>query len=388
MADYQFDEPPDRRRSDSDKWRFYGPDALPLWVADMDFAVAEPIVRALQERVAHGVFGYGGLHEELADVICRRLLRRYRWRVLPEEIVYLPGLVSGLNAACRTVYAPGAGVLAQTPVYPPFLSAPANQGLKLEVAELSASLKNRLLYYAIDYHAFEAAIHSSTRLFLLCNPHNPVGRCFSREELLALADICARRDLIICSDEIHCELTLAEFAHIPIAALSADIAKRCITLMAPSKTFNIAGLYCGFAVIQEPSLRRRFQQACGGIVPAVNVLGLAAGKAAYEKGEAWRLALLNYLTANRDFLVDYVREQLPQLRTTVPEGTFLAWLDCRELSVGDGKQAFFLERAKVALSDGKNFGRGGDGFVRLNFGCSRQVLHQALEQMRAALAKV
>lgn len=386
MIHYDFDLPYERRGTDSEKWKAFGNEVLPLWLADMDFPAPPAVLDALHERVAHGIFGYGGVTAELSEAICHRLWEYYHWTVTPDQLLFLPGLVSGLNISCRAVCPPGAGVLVQTPIYPPFLSAPVNQGLHLNIAELLVTRFKQWLHYSIDYNAFEAAIQSHTRLFMLCNPHNPVGRCYTREELINLAEICTRNDLIICADEIHCDLLLENSSHLPIASLSPEIAKRCITLMAPSKTFNIAGLYCGFAIIQNPSLRKRYQLAAQGIVPEVNLLGFTAALAAYKNGETWHKELMVYLNGNRNFFTDYVQEHLPMLSTTIPEGTFLAWLDCSATGIIGNQHDFFLNQAKVALNDGQRFGQGGNDFVRLNFGCSRSTLTQALMQMKFALA--
>jgi cystathionine beta-lyase len=385
MIHYDFDLPYERRGTDSEKWKAFGNEVLPLWLADMDFPAPPAVLEALHERVAHGIFGYGGVTAELSEAICHRLWEYYHWTVTPDQLLFLPGLVSGLNISCRAVCPPGAGVLVQTPIYPPFLSAPVNQGLHLNIAELLVTRFKQWLHYSIDYNAFEAAIQSHTRLFMLCNPHNPVGRCYTREELINLAEICTRNDLIICADEIHCDLLLENSSHLPIASLSPEIAKRCITLMAPSKTFNIAGLYCGFAIIQNPSLRKRYQLAAQGIVPDVNLLGFTAALAAYKNGETWHKELMVYLNGNRNFFTDYVQEHLPMLSTTIPEGTFLAWLDCSATGIIGNQHDFFLNQAKVALNDGQRFGQGGNDFVRLNFGCSRSTLTQALMQMKFAL---
>lgn len=386
MVHYDFDQPYERRGTDSEKWRAFGNEVLPLWVADMDFPAPPAVLQALHERVAHGIFGYGGVTAELSETICHRLWEYYRWTVTPDQLLFLPGLLSGLNVSCRAVCPPGAGVLIQTPIYPPFLSAPVNQGLHINIAELTVTRSKQWLHYSIDYNAFEAAIQSHTRLFMLCNPHNPVGRCYSREELIKLAEICTRNDLNICADEIHCDLLLENSSHLPIASLSPEIAKRCITLMAPSKTFNIAGLYCGFAIIQNPALRKQYQLAAQGIVPEVNLLGFTAALAAYKNCETWQKELMVYLNGNRNFFTDYVQDHLPMLRTTIPEGTFLAWLDCNATGIIGNQHEFFLNQAKVALNDGQRFGQGGNDFVRLNFGCSRSTLTQALMQMKFALA--
>ncbi|MDG4597252.1 MAG: PatB family C-S lyase [Candidatus Contendobacter sp.] len=383
---YDFDRAPDRRGTDSLKWQRYG-NALPLWVADMDFVSPEPVLAALHERVAHGVFGYGAPPEALTETICARMNVQYRWTVTPEQIVHLPGLVCGLNVACRAVGEPGDAVLVQTPVYPPFLTAPGYQGRELVTAELTAAIRDGRLYYGFDDTAFEAAIGPRTQLFILCHPHNPVGRTFTRAELQRLAAICERHDLTICSDEIHCDLLLDGRRHIPLATLAPEIAQRCITLMAPSKTFNIAGLGTSFAIIQNPELRRRFKQAMRGIVPDANILGLRAALAAYRHGDDWLRELLVYLAANRDYVVEYVARHLPDVRATIPEATYLAWLDCRDVDLSGNPHEFLLRKAGVALNDGATFGPGGDGFVRLNFGCPRDRLAEGLERMRAALAE-
>jgi cystathionine beta-lyase len=382
---YDFDQVVQRDNSDCAKWGYYGDGILPLWVADMDFRSAEPIIKALQERAAHGVFGYGLTPPELPQVICERLQRLYQWQVSPEEIIFLPGLVSGLNVVCRAIGQPGQSILVQTPVYPPFLSAPDNHGLSLDIAPLTYVEQGRTLRYEIDYDVFEAAITPQTCLFILCNPHNPIGRSYTRTELTRLAEICDRHNLVICSDEIHCDLLLGQTRHSPLASLSPEIAQRCISLFAPSKTFNIPGLGCSFAVIQNSELRKQMNRAAAGITPHVNVMGYVAALAAYTEGQEWLDQLLVYLTANRDFVVEFVTEKLPGVKTTVPESTYLAWLDCRELQLESSPYIFFLEEAQVALNDGSLFGQGGQGFVRLNFGCSRSILAQALERIRAVL---
>lgn len=382
---HDFDHLPSRHNTDSLKWHRYG-DALPLWVADMDFPAPEPVLAALHERITHGVLGYGAPPEGLTEVLCERMAALYRWTVTPEHIVYLPGLVCGLNVACRAIGQPGDEVLVQTPVYPPFLTAPGHQERRLVTAELTAESRNGHLYYTFDDRTIAAAISPRTRLFMLCHPHNPVGRAFNTAELTRLATLCERHDLTVCSDEIHCDLLLNGQQHTPFAALNAEIAQRCITLMAPSKTFNIPGLGASFAIIQNAKLRRCFNQALRGIVPDVNILGLVAAKAAYQHSGDWLRDLRLYLAANRDFMVDFVRDHLPDLHTTVPEATYLTWLDCRDAGIPGNPHEFFLKKGQVALNDGATFGPGGEGFVRLNLGCSRALLTEGLERMRTALA--
>ena len=381
-----FEQPPTRQHGDSLKWQRYG-DALPLWVADMDFAAPPPVLAALQQRIAHGVLGYGAPPDNLSAIICERLAQLYQWEITPEDIVYLPGLVSGLNVVCRAVGEVGDAVIVQTPVYPPFLTAPGNQQRPLICSELPAEVRGAYVHYHFDAAAFAAQITPRTKLFIFCHPHNPIGRSFTKDELNALATICERHDLIVCSDEIHCDLLLNGQRHQPLATLYPEMAQRCITLMAPSKTFNIPGLGASFAVIQNPALRQRYKQALAGIVPDANILGLVAAQAAYEHGADWLREVLIYLAANRDYVVDYATRYLPGIRTTVPEATYLAWLDCRDAGISGNPHHFFLRHAAVALNDGVTFGAGGDGFVRLNFACSRTLLTAGLERLRSALVE-
>ena len=382
---YDFDRVIDRRAGDSNKWKKYPADVLPLWVADMDFASPGPVIRALHERVEHGVFGYGAEIPEFHEVFLDRLQKRYGWRVAPEAVLVIPGVIPGFNLAARALAAAGDGLLLQTPVYPPILRVPGNAGLSSDEMELSREADGA---YAIDFDRFAAAIGERTRVFLLCNPHNPVGRLFRRDELLRMAEICLEHGLVICADEIHCELVYTGREHVPIASIDPDIAARTITLMAPSKTFNLPGLKCSVAIIPDAALRERFVAAQVDLVRAVNILGYTATLAAYRDGQPWLDELLRYLEANRDFLVDYVRSRLPGVATAPPEATYLAWLDCRDARLpDDDPYAFFLDRARVALNDGRAFGRGGAGFVRLNFACPRTILVEALERMRHALER-
>jgi cystathionine beta-lyase len=378
---FDFDNAPQRRGTDSAKWSYFGPDVLPMWVADMDFASPQPIVEALQERVAHGAFGYGWDSASLREALVARMARLYGWTIQPADIVFLPGLVSGLNVVNRAVGAPGDGVLIQTPVYGPFLSAPVNQGRTLRVAPLEAHAKDGLLHYTVDFERFDAAIDDATKLFILCSPHNPVGRAYTRAELLQMAQVCERHDLVICSDEIHCDLLMDATEHIPMASLAPEIAERTITLMAPSKTFNVPGLGFSMAIVQNAKLRKELETAGAGIVPHVNVLGMVAAEAAYTKCDDWLAALNSYLSANRNAAVAYLLQELPAAHVTCPEATYLLWLDCRDLGLEGTPSDFFLKNAKVAVNDGKWFGEGGTGFVRINYGCPRAMLMEGLERM-------
>ena len=384
--EYDFDQLIDRRQSESSKWHQYDPDVIPLPVADMDFISPEPVVKALRDRIDHGLFGYGTLMPEFYDTILRYLEQRYRWQVVPDAIVPLPGVVSGFNLAARTVTAPGEGLLLQTPLYPPMLRLPSNVGLRADLMALPQELDGR---YIVDRDSFEAAIRPHTKIFILCNPHNPVGRVFNRLELELMADHCLRHDLVICSDEIHCDIQFESHGHIPIATLDPEIESRTITLMAPSKTYNLAGLKCAFAIIPNPTLREQFNAQRLDLVPqSINILGAAAAIAAYRDGQTWLDEVLSYLDGNRRAVKSYVDVHLPGVSMAMPEGTFLAWLDCRQAAIpNDDPYAFFLERARVGLNDGHDFGTGGAGFVRLNFGCPRSRLIEALDRMRDALVQ-
>lgn len=381
---YDFDQVLDRRPTDSVKWNYYG-NALPLWVADMDFRAPEPVIRALRQRVEHGIFGYGTEPPELRSLLVERLHRLYGWEVAPEALVFVPGVVSGFNLACRAVTHPGDGLLVQTPVYFPILQVPRNVNLIMNEMQLTWQPDGQ---YEIDLDLFEATITGRTRVFILCNPHNPVGRVFRRDELERMAEICLRHDIVICSDEIHCDLVFEGHPHVPIASMDPEIAARTITLMAPSKTYNIAGLHASVAIIPNPQLRKRYEAVRADLVPRLDVLGYAAIVAAYRDGGPWLNQVLRYLVANRDFLLRYISDSLPGISMHSPEGTYLAWLDCREAALPANPHRFFLEKAKVALSDGATFGRGGKEFVRLNFACPRTTLIEALERMRQALLQV
>ncbi|MCX6551719.1 MAG: PatB family C-S lyase, partial [Acidobacteria bacterium] len=368
---HSFDRSIARRHSDSTKWHVYDEDVLPLWTADMDFAVPDPVIAALHARVDHGVFGYCIEPPELREVIVDRLDRLYGWRVAPEAILLDIGVLQAFRHVAAITASRDHGVLVQPPVYPPMFGTAKHNGSIHQEAPLVRRPDGR---YEIDFDAFEAAITGDTRIFILCNPHNPVGRVFRRDELERMAQICLRHDVLICSDEIHCDLVYPGARHIPIASLDPDIAHRTVTLMAPSKTFNIPGLRCSFAIVTDPELRPRLDVGYGGDFAEVNNLGLVAALAAYRGGQPWLDDVLAYLQANRDFVVDFVRRELPGVRTVAPDATYLAWLDCRESRAADDPYQFFLDRARVALSPGPSFGTGGNGFVRLNFGCTRATL--------------
>ena len=381
---YDFDQSVERKGTDSFKWQRYGDDVIPLWVADMDFVSPEPIVQALHERVDHRVFGYVRPSEELITVIQERLKRLYRWDVPTEHIIFVPGVVTGLNLAYQLFADPEDGVLVQPPVYSHFVTDPVLRGRTL----IDPPLMKKGDTYEIDFDAFESSINKRTKIYVLCNPHNPVGRVFRTDELERLADICLRHNILICADEIHCDLLYPGYQHIPLATLNNEVADRTITFMSPSKTFNIAGLKCAFAIIKNPLLREAWVRGSEGLIPHVNIMGLTAALAGFRDGQEWLDQCLSYLKRNRDFLIEYVREKLPSIRMTQMEGTYLAWLDCRQSGIPGNPFHFFLKEGKVALNDGTECGKGGEGFVRLNFACPRKTLATALQRMADSLERL
>ena len=382
--EYDFDRVVERRNTDSMKWNKYDDDVIPLWVADMDFVSADPIIEALHQRVDHRIYGYTLPPQELRTLIQERLKRLYEWSIREDDIVFLPGLVTGLNLSYHVFSDPGDGVLIQPPVYFHFVRDPVLHGRVLD----DPPLVQKGDTYEINFSDFERGITDRTKTFLLCNPHNPVGRVFTLKELEAIADICLRHNVIICSDEIHCDLLYPGNRHLPIASLGPEVAKQSVTLLSPSKTFNLAGLDFGFAIIPNPGLRKIWQTVSSGLIPGVNIMGHVAARAAYKYGQEWLDQALAYLTVNRDFLAQYLKEKLPAIRMTKMEATYLAWLDCRNAGIPGNPSEFFLKRARVALNDGTEFGRGGEGFVRLNFACSRKTLTEALDRMASALKRL
>jgi cystathionine beta-lyase len=385
---YDFDRIIDRRNSNSIKWTYYPEDVLPMWVADMDFTAPEPVQKALMRAVEHGVFGYEMPAKPLLQSVVTRMKTLYDWDIDEKSVVPVTGLVSGFYAAANSLCRPGDGYLIQPPVYMPFNGIQPNLGFVRQEAPLARIEDGQRLRYEIDWPKFEKAINSGaskTKMFLFCNPHNPTGQVYQREELLRMGDLCVKNNTVIVSDEIHSELTLGGKKHIPMATLSPEIARQSITLIAPSKTFNIAGLFCGFAIIPDHELRERYKTAVEHMTLHVSSLGQVAAQAAFSgECEDWLDELRTYLTGNRDVLVDFVEENLPGIKITVPDATYLAWLDCSELNLKGGPYEFFLKNARVALNDGAAFGTGGENFVRLNFGCPREMLLEGLQRIQKA----
>jgi cystathionine beta-lyase len=377
-GDQIFDASIDRRHTTSLKWvRYRDKDILPMWVADMDFRCPPPVVNALRQEVEHGVFGYAVRPDSLNAIVIEWLAHRHGWKIQEDWLVWLPGLVSALNVACRGLVRPNQQVATFTPIYPPFLSAPDHSQRSL----VRCPLRHETGRYTFDLEQFESAVGDNTALLLLCNPHNPVGRAWTRDELEPLVEICLRKNILICSDEIHCDLILEPTArHIPTAMLSDAAAQHTITLMAASKTFNVPGLNCAFAVIPNPQIRRRFRQATFGIVPHVNAFGYAGTLAAFGQCRDWHSQLLDYLRKNRDTLAGAIGD-IPGLKMDSPEATYLAWLDGRDLGIQNPVE--FFEAAGVGLSDGAEFGA--PGFLRLNFGCPHKTLLTAIEKIKTAV---
>ena len=380
---------PDRRNaSNSIKWLYYPKDVLPMWVADMDFPAPKPILSALHKAVDHGVLGYEMPMNPLKETVAARMDQLYGWKVKPEMVIAVTGIVSGLSVAARIACTPKRGVLVQTPVYNEFHEVKNNIGIPQLDAPFIKHVKGNIISYEIDWDIFEKQVKKAG-MFLLCNPHNPLGIIFSRKDLLKMAELCIKNNVLIVSDEIHSELLLDNNKFTPMAKLSAEIAKHTVTLIAPSKTFNVAGLFCGFAIIPDKELRERYEKEVNHLRLHVGSMGLIAAQAAFSgKCDGWLKELNRYLTGNRDFLVDYVTEYMPDVRLTVPDATYLGWLDFTQTNIDGSPYEFFLKNAKVAASEGKIFGREGEGHIRLNFGTSRKLLEQGLERMRKALHSI
>ena len=357
-----------------------------MWVADMDFPAPKPILDALHKAVDHGVLGYEIPGTVLQETVTARMDRLYSWKFKPESVVTVTGIVSGFSVATRAFCTPKKGIAIQTPVYNEFHQVKNNVGIPQTDIPLVKNVKGNLISYEIDWDLFEKRVKKAG-IFLLCNPHNPLGIIFSRKELTRMAEICIRNKVLIVSDEIHSELLLDGNTFIPMAKISSEIAQNTITLVAPSKTFNVPGLFCGFAIIPNKELRERYEAERSHLSLHVASMGLHAARAAFSgKCDPWLAELQEYLTANRNFMLEYVTRYMPGVRTTVPAATYLGWLDFTQTDIEGSPYEFFKDKAKVALSEGKIFGNEGAGHVRLNFGTSRNILEQGLERMRKALS--
>lgn len=390
---HNFDRIIERRNTNSLKWTQYPADVLPLWVADMDFLTPEPIRDALRATLDHGVLGYEFLQKRTQQVVAARMERLYSWQVDPDWVVAITGVVTGFNIAARAICSPGDGVLIHTPVYNMFYTLYDRLKLTQQSAPITFTTEGNILHPQIDKDNFARAFQTNnaqTRMFLFCHPHNPLGRTFTRQELQDMAETCLQNGVTIVSDEIHSELLLNGSKHVPLATLSPEIADKTITLVAASKTFNTAGLFCAFAIIPNAELRARFIQVNEEITGHVSSLGLIGSEAAFSGScDDWLKELLIYLRDNRDFVVEYLTENFPDARFTIPHATYLQWIDfsnyVRSGRIDKLPFDFFLEKAKVALSNGSIFGEACDNFVRLNFAAPRSMVAEGLERMLGSL---
>ncbi|MDR3559948.1 MAG: PatB family C-S lyase [Negativicutes bacterium] len=385
MEKTRFDQIIDRRNTGAEKWDalnavFGADDVLPLWVADMDFASPPAVAEALQARAAHPVYGYHVRGDGYYAAAVDWLGRRHGWAVEKDWLSDVPGVVTAISVAIQAFTQPGDKVLIQPPVYPRFFSAVQQNRRQLVTNPLRQDGQG----YHIDFEHFEQAMADGVKLVVLCSPHNPVGRVWTREELIRLGSICLRHKALIIADEIHADIVFKGHHHLPLAALSPELAACTVTCIAPSKTFNVAGLATSLTVIADPELRVRYNAALAALnLGEGNIFGNIALEAAYRHGGEWLDGLLEYLEDNADFVVDFFRRHIPGIAVAKPEATYLAWLDCRSLGMTPADlKDFFVRQAKVGLSDGTRFGA--EGFMRLNFGCPRPLLRQGLQRIAAA----
>jgi cysteine-S-conjugate beta-lyase len=381
-----FENIPSRRNPNvRNKWTWYPKEVLPMWVADMDLLAPPQILDALHKQVEHGVLGYELPNKALYEVVALRMKNLYGWEVQPESIVYTPGVNSGYNIAARILCSRQRGYLIQTPVYNEFHETEHKTGARQRVAQLEKKVEGNRIKYEVDFAAFQQEV-KKVGIFLLCHPHNPVGKIYSPAELKRMAEICIENDVIIVSDEIHSEILLGDVNFTPLAGLSRKVAKHTITLISASKAFNVPGLACAFAIIPDENIRKKFNETANSLSYEISTPGLTAARVAFlGKADSWLKALRRYLTSNRDFIIEYIEKNLPGVRMTKPDATYLLWLDFSELKLQPSPYEFFLKKAKVAFSDGKVFGEDCRQFVRLNFGTTRKVVMEGLERIQKAL---
>ena len=376
-----FDDYPDRRGRPSLKWgKYEGKDILPLWVADMDFRAPPAVLETAKKEAEFGNYGYAKAHPGLIESVIHHCQSLYDWKIDPNWLVWLPGMVCALNVCCRMQQGKAKQALTHVPVYPPFLSAPGNFGLSCT----HLPLKLEGSRFSMDFQLMENTSTHPCDLFMLCHPHNPVGTAFTKEELERFSKWALQRELLICSDEIHCDLLLdPDLRHIPLGNLNPETAEHTITLMAPSKTYNLPGFGCSFAIISNADLRVRFKKAMAGIVPDPAAMGFHLAEVAYRDSEEWRQCLLAYLRTNRDYALSKLLT-MPGLTPYSPSATYLLWIDARKLGTDDPHR--FFEEHGVGLSDGRDFGA--PGFLRLNLGCARSLLEEALNRMERACSSL
>lgn len=373
----EFDQLVDRRHSNSTKWEKYKDrDVIPMWIADMDFKAPQPVIDQLSQLTRMGVYGYTDPPVELVEVLLQQLQSKYSWSVSEQDLVFIPGVVPGLNIACRGLVSDGEAILTATPTYPPFLLAPRHVGRDL--IRVPVDEQDGVYYYPTQKLA--EAITSNTRMLLLCNPFNPIGRALTSDELNGIVDLCLEHNLLLCSDEIHCDLVYDSRSHVPVATINPAIEDSLVTLMGPGKTYNLAGIGGAVAIIKNPVLREAFVAASAGITGGLNLYSYSAMLAAYRDCAGWRKELVAYLEGNRDYLQQRIAK-IPNISVNDVEATYLAWIDVRALALAD-PQAFF-EQAGVGLAEGEQYD--GPGFMRLNFGCPRSVLAEACDRIENAV---
>ena len=386
---WNFDEPVNREGTNCIKYdlreeTFGVKDVIPMWVADMDFNTPDFIVDSLRNRLNHEIYGYSLRPPEYFLSIVEWLKVRHNWSIEKEWISYCPGIVPALNFSTLAFTKPGDGIIVQPPVYFPFFSAVELHGRKLVYNSLSEDDGK----WIMDYNSLISSIDGNTKMIIISNPHNPIGRVWTPDELTTLADICLKNNILILSDEIHCDLILPGFTHTPIASLSEKIAGITITCIAPSKTFNLAGLSTSSVIISNPVLRKSFNRIVDNLhVGNGNIFGTTASIAAYSHGHQWLDALLDYIDHNIEFVVDYCRKMIPEIVPVPPEATYMIWLDCRKFGMtGKELQNFFVTKAGVGMNEGSTFGPGGEGFMRMNLAATHQTVIKAMEQIEKAVA--
>lgn len=354
-----------------------------MWIADMDFQAPPQVVQAIQQRAQHGIYGYPIRPASYYEAIIHWVRKRHGWEIKGEWIAHSPGVVTGLALAVHAFTQPGDKIIIQPPVYPPFFTIVQSNGRQLVLNPL----RHENGYYRMDLDHLEKQIDHRTRALILCSPHNPVGRVWSKDELVALGELCLRKNVLIFSDEIHSDLILREYHHTPLAMLSPELAEITLTFIAPSKTFNLPGLYTAAAIIPNYRLHTQFALTLENFgLKDSNIFGMVGLETAYRSGEEWLEALLDYLQGNLEYAIRFFRQRVPQIQVAPPEGTYLLWLDCRALGLDQaGLRHLFLKHAKVALNDGRLFGPGGEGFMRMNIGCPRSILQEGLERIERAV---
>jgi len=379
---YNFDEIIDRKLSNSIKW-WESKGILPMWIADMDFKVADEILDAMKKTIDHGIIGYDDKPDSFYESIINWVKDRYNWEIKKEWLVFTPGVVPGLGISIKSFSKEGDKVIIQPPVYPPFYRVIENNNRRV--------VENSLIYkdnkYIMNIDDLEKSIDKDVKIAMICSPHNPVGRVWKKEELEVFGNLCLKNNIIMISDEIHCDLTFSDYKHIPLASISDEFANNTITFMAPSKTFNIAGLFASVAIIPNEKLRKLYNDTIENMeITHTNGFSIIGFEAAYKYGKNWLSQAIRYIEDNADFAVDYINKNIPEIKTYKPEGTFLMWLDFKSLGkTSEEINELLINKGKVQLNNGATFGTAGEGFFRLNIGCPREVLKEGLDRIKKAI---